>query len=156
MKKVAELKETSTLSMLSVDMENKENGSLDVKNSVENGRPPDPADWAVADVVNYFRTAGFEEQANAFQEQFQSVYPVLKSGLPSCNCLQKDVGASLVGLLERRHKTLVCVLSRGKQGDGWNSLLLQHFCHLSRSSEGKGDTSPLDESSCLDLTGKDQ
>uniref|UniRef100_A0A8C3INW1 Sterile alpha motif domain containing 13 n=1 Tax=Chrysemys picta bellii TaxID=8478 RepID=A0A8C3INW1_CHRPI len=69
MKKVAELKETSTLSMLSVDMENKENGSLDVKNSVENGRPPDPADWAVTDVVNYFRTAGFEEQANAFQEQ---------------------------------------------------------------------------------------
>lgn len=37
--------------------------------SVENGRPPDPADWAVTDVVNYFRTAGFEEQANAFQEQ---------------------------------------------------------------------------------------
>uniref|UniRef100_A0A8D0PNV1 Sterile alpha motif domain containing 13 n=1 Tax=Sus scrofa TaxID=9823 RepID=A0A8D0PNV1_PIG len=37
--------------------------------SVENGRPPDPADWAVMDVVNYFRTAGFEEQANAFQEQ---------------------------------------------------------------------------------------
>lgn len=37
--------------------------------SVENGRPPDPADWAVIDVVNYFRTAGFEEQANAFQEQ---------------------------------------------------------------------------------------
>lgn len=37
--------------------------------SVENGRPPDPADWAVTDVVNYFRTAGFEEQAIAFQEQ---------------------------------------------------------------------------------------
>ncbi|KAF4793104.1 sterile alpha motif domain-containing protein 13 isoform X1 [Turdus rufiventris] len=55
--------------MLTVDMENKENGSLDVKNSVENGRPLDPADWAVTDVVNYFRTAGFEEQANAFQEQ---------------------------------------------------------------------------------------
>ncbi|XP_019474222.1 sterile alpha motif domain-containing protein 13 isoform X6 [Meleagris gallopavo] len=56
-------------SMRTVDMENKENGSLDVKNSVENGRPPDPADWAVIDVVNYFRTAGFEEQASAFQEQ---------------------------------------------------------------------------------------
>uniref|UniRef100_A0A8C8AXC2 Sterile alpha motif domain containing 13 n=1 Tax=Otus sunia TaxID=257818 RepID=A0A8C8AXC2_9STRI len=66
---VAEVKETSILPMLTVDMENKENGSLDVKNSVENGRPPDPADWAVIDVVNYFRTAGFEEQANAFQEQ---------------------------------------------------------------------------------------
>ncbi|KAF7475964.1 sterile alpha motif domain-containing protein 13 isoform X2 [Marmota monax] len=36
---------------------------------MENGRPPDPADWAVMDVVNYFRTAGFEEQATAFQEQ---------------------------------------------------------------------------------------
>lgn len=36
---------------------------------MENGRPPDPADWAVMDVVNYFRTAGFEEQASAFQEQ---------------------------------------------------------------------------------------
>lgn len=59
--------------MLTVDMENKENGSLDVKNSVENGRPPDPADWAVIDVVNYFRTAGFEEQASAFQEQGLSV-----------------------------------------------------------------------------------
>nr|KAF6380202.1 sterile alpha motif domain containing 13 [Myotis myotis] len=55
--------------MLSVDMENKENGSVGVKNSLDNGRPPDPADWAVVDVVNYFRTAGFEEQANAFQEQ---------------------------------------------------------------------------------------
>ncbi|XP_064004380.1 sterile alpha motif domain-containing protein 13 isoform X1 [Pogoniulus pusillus] len=67
--KVAEVKETSILPMLTVDMENKENGTLDVKNSVENGRPPDPADWAVIDVVNYFRTAGFEEQANVFQEQ---------------------------------------------------------------------------------------
>uniref|UniRef100_A0ABK0LDC3 Sterile alpha motif domain containing 13 n=1 Tax=Rattus norvegicus TaxID=10116 RepID=A0ABK0LDC3_RAT len=37
--------------------------------SMENERPPDPADWAVMDVVNYFRTAGFEEQAGAFQEQ---------------------------------------------------------------------------------------
>ncbi|XP_053448709.1 sterile alpha motif domain-containing protein 13 isoform X2 [Nycticebus coucang] len=55
--------------MLSVDMENKENGSVGVKNSMESGRPPDPADWAVMDVVNYFRTAGFEEQASAFQEQ---------------------------------------------------------------------------------------
>ncbi|XP_008137693.2 sterile alpha motif domain-containing protein 13 [Eptesicus fuscus] len=66
---VAEVKETCSLPMLSVDMENKKNGSVGVKNSLENGRPPDPADWAVVDVVNYFRTAGFEEQANAFQEQ---------------------------------------------------------------------------------------
>ncbi|XP_040843291.1 sterile alpha motif domain-containing protein 13 isoform X2 [Ochotona curzoniae] len=66
---VAEVKEPCSLPMLSVDMENKENGSGGVKNSVENGRPPDPADWAVMDVVNYFRTAGFEEQASVFQEQ---------------------------------------------------------------------------------------
>ncbi|XP_074077904.1 sterile alpha motif domain-containing protein 13 isoform X1 [Macrotis lagotis] len=37
--------------------------------AVENGRPPDPVDWAVIDVVNYFRTVGFAEQAIAFQEQ---------------------------------------------------------------------------------------
>ncbi|KAG8519534.1 Sterile alpha motif domain-containing protein 13, partial [Galemys pyrenaicus] len=66
---VAEVKDPCSLPMLSVDMENKENGSVGVKNSMENGRPPDPADWAVMDVVNYFRTAGFEEQASAFQEQ---------------------------------------------------------------------------------------
>lgn len=42
---------------------------LKLHSLVENGRPPDPADWAVTDVVNYFRTVGFEEQANAFQEQ---------------------------------------------------------------------------------------
>ncbi|XP_030062587.1 sterile alpha motif domain-containing protein 13 [Microcaecilia unicolor] len=66
---VADLKDILSLLMLSVNMENKENGSLEVKNSVENGRPPDPADWAVVDVVNYFRSAGFEEQAIAFQEQ---------------------------------------------------------------------------------------
>ncbi|XP_077189305.1 sterile alpha motif domain-containing protein 13 isoform X3 [Paroedura picta] len=69
MKKVPSLKDTSDLPMLSIDMENKENGSFDTENLVENGRPPDPADWAVTDVVNYFRTVGFEEQANAFQEQ---------------------------------------------------------------------------------------
>ncbi|XP_045403615.1 sterile alpha motif domain-containing protein 13 isoform X2 [Lemur catta] len=69
MRGVAEVKEPCSLPMLSVDMENKENGSVGVKNSMENGRPPDPADWAVMDVVNYFRTAGFEEQASAFQEQ---------------------------------------------------------------------------------------
>ncbi|XP_070220522.1 sterile alpha motif domain-containing protein 13 isoform X1 [Bos mutus] len=69
MRGVAEVKEPCSLPMLSVDMENKENGSVGVKNSMENGRPPDPADWAVMDVVNYFRMAGFEEQASAFQEQ---------------------------------------------------------------------------------------
>uniref|UniRef100_A0A672MVK0 Sterile alpha motif domain-containing protein 13-like n=2 Tax=Sinocyclocheilus grahami TaxID=75366 RepID=A0A672MVK0_SINGR len=37
--------------------------------SVENGQLSDPAHWAVADVVNYFKATGFEEQANAFQDQ---------------------------------------------------------------------------------------
>ncbi|XP_026534234.1 sterile alpha motif domain-containing protein 13 isoform X2 [Notechis scutatus] len=69
MRKVPDVKDPTDISMLSIDMENKENGSLDKENLVENGRPPDPADWAVTDVVNYFRTVGFEEQANAFQEQ---------------------------------------------------------------------------------------
>ncbi|XP_069497706.1 sterile alpha motif domain-containing protein 13 isoform X3 [Ambystoma mexicanum] len=65
---VTELKE-NPLSMLSLEMENKENGPLVVKHSVENGRPPDLVDWAVADVYSYFKAAGFEEQARAFQEQ---------------------------------------------------------------------------------------
>ncbi|XP_069088297.1 sterile alpha motif domain-containing protein 13 isoform X2 [Pleurodeles waltl] len=55
--------------MFSVEMDHKQNGPVDVKSSVENGRPPDLADWAVADVHSYFRAAGFEEQARAFQEQ---------------------------------------------------------------------------------------
>uniref|UniRef100_A0A0E9VVL4 SAM domain-containing protein n=2 Tax=Anguilla anguilla TaxID=7936 RepID=A0A0E9VVL4_ANGAN len=50
-------------------MENKANGSMDTKSPMENGQLPDPADWAVTDVVNYFKAAGFEEQANAFQDQ---------------------------------------------------------------------------------------
>ncbi|XP_051768368.1 sterile alpha motif domain-containing protein 13 [Ctenopharyngodon idella] len=50
-------------------MEAKENGSVDTKSSVENGQLMDPAHWAVADVVNYFKATGFEEQANAFQDQ---------------------------------------------------------------------------------------
>ncbi|KAJ8277798.1 hypothetical protein GJAV_G00080180 [Gymnothorax javanicus] len=50
-------------------MENKANGSMDTKSPIENGQLPDPADWAVTDVVNYFRAAGFEEQASAFQDQ---------------------------------------------------------------------------------------
>jgi len=37
--------------------------------SVENGQLTDPAHWAVADVVNYFKATGFEEQANAFHDQ---------------------------------------------------------------------------------------
>jgi hypothetical protein len=51
--------------------------------SMENGRPPDPADWAVMDVVNYFRTAGFEEQASAFQEQVTAWRSMWWTQLPS-------------------------------------------------------------------------
>ncbi|XP_018589783.1 sterile alpha motif domain-containing protein 13 [Scleropages formosus] len=50
-------------------METKANGSKNTGSSMENGQPADPADWAIADVVNYFRAAGFEEQANAFEDQ---------------------------------------------------------------------------------------
>ncbi|XP_068095242.1 sterile alpha motif domain-containing protein 13 [Hyperolius riggenbachi] len=69
MKRVAETKETISQSQEPSSMENKENGSVESKNSVENGRPPDPAHWAVDDVVNYFKANGFEEQANAFKDQ---------------------------------------------------------------------------------------
>ncbi|KAI5614689.1 sterile alpha motif domain-containing protein 13 [Silurus asotus] len=50
-------------------METKANGSMETKSTVENGQLPDPAHWAVADVVNYFKATGFEEQANAFKDQ---------------------------------------------------------------------------------------
>ncbi|XP_057388880.1 sterile alpha motif domain-containing protein 13 isoform X3 [Balaenoptera acutorostrata] len=90
MRGVAEVKEPCSLPMLSVDMENKENGSVGVKNSMENGRPPDPADWAVMDVVNYFRTAGFEEQASAFQEQVTWVRALVWED-PTCRGATKPV-----------------------------------------------------------------
>ncbi|XP_054903972.1 sterile alpha motif domain-containing protein 13 isoform X2 [Poeciliopsis prolifica] len=50
-------------------MEDKANGSVDNKSPVENGQLPDPSNWGVADVVNYFKATGFEEQATAFQDQ---------------------------------------------------------------------------------------
>ncbi|KAM8888421.1 sterile alpha motif domain-containing protein 13 isoform 1-T1 [Synchiropus picturatus] len=52
-------------------MDEKTNGSVENKSSspVENGQLPDPANWAVVDVVNYFKATGFEEQATAFQDQ---------------------------------------------------------------------------------------
>ncbi|KAM8930246.1 sterile alpha motif domain-containing protein 13 [Pelodytes ibericus] len=55
--------------MITQNMESKENGSLDIKVAVENGRQLDPAHWAVDDVFNYFKSVGFEEQANAFKDQ---------------------------------------------------------------------------------------
>ncbi|KAG9343194.1 hypothetical protein JZ751_014173 [Albula glossodonta] len=50
-------------------MENRANGTADARTQMENGQSPDPASWGVADVVEYFRAAGFEEQAPAFREQ---------------------------------------------------------------------------------------
>lgn len=46
---------------------------------MENGQLTDPAHWAVADVVNYFKATGFEDQANAFQDQVELVIIFLKS-----------------------------------------------------------------------------
>ncbi|KAG7487769.1 hypothetical protein MATL_G00026890 [Megalops atlanticus] len=60
---------TPTDSKETAAMENKANGSVDNKSPMENGQLPDPADWAVTDVVNYFKAVGFDEQANAFQDQ---------------------------------------------------------------------------------------
>lgn len=41
---------------------------------VENGQLPDPANWGVTDVVNYFKATGFEEQATAFQDQVRALF----------------------------------------------------------------------------------
>ncbi|XP_063076571.1 sterile alpha motif domain-containing protein 13-like [Engraulis encrasicolus] len=53
----------------SADMETKTNGSVETKNIPENGQLPDPSEWAVNDVVDYIKAAGFEEQATAFEDQ---------------------------------------------------------------------------------------
>uniref|UniRef100_A0A672SFX0 Sterile alpha motif domain-containing protein 13-like n=1 Tax=Sinocyclocheilus grahami TaxID=75366 RepID=A0A672SFX0_SINGR len=50
-------------------MEGEEIPQISLKISSVNGQLSDPAHWAVADVVNYFKATGFEEQANAFQDQ---------------------------------------------------------------------------------------
>lgn len=46
------------------------------RSPVENGQLPDPANWGVADVVNYFKATGFEEQASAFQDQVRPRVPL--------------------------------------------------------------------------------
>ncbi|XP_075038092.1 sterile alpha motif domain-containing protein 13 [Mixophyes fleayi] len=69
MKRVVESQDLTSKPQDTGTMENKENGSVESKPSVENGRPPDPAHWAVDDVVGYFKAAGFEEQASAFKDQ---------------------------------------------------------------------------------------
>ncbi|XP_060686630.1 sterile alpha motif domain-containing protein 13 isoform X1 [Hemiscyllium ocellatum] len=50
-----------------VEMETIESGST--KSPTENGKLLDPAEWTILDVFNYFKKAGFEDQAVAFQEQ---------------------------------------------------------------------------------------
>ncbi len=55
--------------------------------SVENGQLSDPAHWGVADVVNYFKATGFEEQANAFQDQVGICCHIPQSYLLHLSCL---------------------------------------------------------------------
>ncbi|XP_041064576.1 sterile alpha motif domain-containing protein 13 isoform X1 [Carcharodon carcharias] len=50
-----------------VEMESIESGSN--KSPTENSKLLDPAEWTILDVFNYFKKAGFEDQAVAFQEQ---------------------------------------------------------------------------------------
>uniref|UniRef100_A0A8C9PI04 SAM domain-containing protein n=1 Tax=Spermophilus dauricus TaxID=99837 RepID=A0A8C9PI04_SPEDA len=56
----------ATSQVFSMAAMNKEGGSG--KDCWE-GKPTDPVEWTVMDVVEYFTEAGFPEQATAFQEQ---------------------------------------------------------------------------------------
>ncbi|XP_032884967.1 sterile alpha motif domain-containing protein 13 [Amblyraja radiata] len=51
-----------------VEMKTFETGTLGMESSVERVRL-DPVEWTILDVFNYFKKAGFEDQAAAFQEQ---------------------------------------------------------------------------------------
>ncbi|KAG5850069.1 hypothetical protein ANANG_G00078330 [Anguilla anguilla] len=59
---VLRLKTPNERTTTDAGMENKANGSMDTKR-LENGQSP------CRRAVNYFKAAGFEEQANAFQDQ---------------------------------------------------------------------------------------
>lgn len=59
----------NSFSLLKVATVTSANTVLWPHSPVENGQLPDPANWGVADVVNYFKATGFEEQATAFQDQ---------------------------------------------------------------------------------------
>uniref|UniRef100_A0A8C3FZ54 SAM domain-containing protein n=1 Tax=Chrysemys picta bellii TaxID=8478 RepID=A0A8C3FZ54_CHRPI len=50
-------------------MGKKEGGSYGQPDRAGIGKPSDPVEWTVMDVVDYFTEAGFAEQASAFQEQ---------------------------------------------------------------------------------------
>ncbi|XP_041033220.1 atherin-like isoform X2 [Carcharodon carcharias] len=52
-----------------IDMVPEENGPTDRHLLEENGKSVDPTEWSIADVVNYFKEAGFPEQASAFEDQ---------------------------------------------------------------------------------------
>ncbi|XP_072420177.1 sterile alpha motif domain-containing protein 1-like isoform X2 [Chiloscyllium punctatum] len=52
-----------------IDMIPEEHGPTDRSLLEENGKPVDPTEWSIADVVNYFKEAGFPEQAVAFEDQ---------------------------------------------------------------------------------------
>uniref|UniRef100_UPI00398E4E93 sterile alpha motif domain-containing protein 13 n=1 Tax=Pristiophorus japonicus TaxID=55135 RepID=UPI00398E4E93 len=52
-----------------VEMANIESGSTGTKSPTETGKLLDPAEWTILDVFSYFKQAGFEDQAVAFQEQ---------------------------------------------------------------------------------------
>ncbi|XP_078091248.1 sterile alpha motif domain-containing protein 1-like [Mustelus asterias] len=51
------------------DMVPEENGPTNRHLLEENGKSIDPTEWSIADVVNYFKEAGFPEQAGAFEDQ---------------------------------------------------------------------------------------
>ncbi|XP_062920849.1 sterile alpha motif domain-containing protein 13 [Mobula hypostoma] len=51
-----------------VEMKTFETSSLGTESPTENTRL-DPVEWTILDVFNYFKKAGFEDQAGAFQEQ---------------------------------------------------------------------------------------
>ncbi|XP_078264254.1 LOW QUALITY PROTEIN: sterile alpha motif domain-containing protein 13 [Rhinoraja longicauda] len=51
-----------------VEMKTFETSALGMESSVESVRL-DPVEWTILDVFNYFKKAGFEDQAAAFQEQ---------------------------------------------------------------------------------------
>ncbi|GCB78159.1 hypothetical protein scyTo_0020074, partial [Scyliorhinus torazame] len=52
-----------------IDMVPEENGPPDRHLLEENGKSVDPIEWSIADVVNYFKEAGFPDQASAFEDQ---------------------------------------------------------------------------------------
>ncbi|XP_048377838.1 lethal(3)malignant brain tumor-like protein 3 isoform X2 [Stegostoma tigrinum] len=52
-----------------IDMVPEEHSSTDRQLMEKNGKPVDPTEWSIADVVNYFKEAGFPEQAAAFEDQ---------------------------------------------------------------------------------------